>query len=333
MFLPPPWRIIGAPLDPAPRDGYNRRRMKRAGWLLLLAACGESAVPPPNVQFTHAPLAMPDIDHVIALGNLNPPDHSTPTDHVYLMLRNPKEPAPVFAPIGGEVAWIWRQPPHDPKVTVRVTPTLSYYFGHIFPRDEIKQGARVVAGQILGVTTGNSAALDLGVVDESVTLPFANPARYSADTLHCAAPLAMFAEPLRSALYAKVKREGPDKDGRIDQDVPGRLAGNWFREGLAPKDSAGPGGWTKSMSFARDVRDPHEVRLAVGGELALAGLFAVEGPDPADVSKASGRVTYKLTNLRDGPGGTLLVEMLDDRRLRAEANVEAFTDRALVYER
>ena len=35
-------------------------------------------------------------------------------------------------------------------------------------------------------------------------------------------------EPLRSALYARVRRAGPDKDGKIDCDVPGRLVGNWF---------------------------------------------------------------------------------------------------------
>ena len=40
--------------------------------------------------------------------------------------------------------------------------------------------------------------------------------------------LKYFTEPARSTLYAKVGREGSDKDGKINFDQAGRLAGNWF---------------------------------------------------------------------------------------------------------
>lgn len=304
--------------------------MRRASILLLLIACGDPApAAPTNVEFTHAPLPISDLDNIIALGNLNPPDHSTPTDHIYLVLKRHESPSPVFAPVGGQVAHIWHQPPYDPKVTIRVTPTLSYYFGHIFPRDDVKVGARVVAGQVLGTTTPNSRALDLGVVDESTTLAFANPARYSSDSLHCVPPLRFFAEPLRSTLRAMVQREGPDKDGRIDLDVPGTLAGNWFREGLPAADSAGPKGWSKSMSFAVDVRKPSQLMIAIGGELSLAGLFTADGPAPASVTSASGAAIYTLTNVRGGPGGKLTVKMLGSDKISISANA----DPPLIYVR
>jgi hypothetical protein len=310
--------------------------------VLLLATCHDQGPTNARVAFTHAPVAESQIESITPLGNLNPPDHLVPTDHIYMLLKRPKEPTPVFAPAGGSVAWIWHQPPYDPKITIRVTAKLRYYLAHVTLAPGLKPGDHVVAGQNLGVTSGNSAALDLGVIDESVRLTgFANPARYPTDTLHCAPPLRFFAEPLRSRLYSKVRREGPDKDGRIDLDVPGRLAGNWFLEGLPPADSSGPTGWPKSLSFARDVHRPSEVRIAIGGQLALAGLFAVaaDAPDPADVSPESGKVAFKLFDVRaqNAPAGTLLVEMLDRHRIRIEAfprsDAVNFTPAALAYVR
>ena len=174
--------------------------------------------------------------------------------------------------------------------------------------------------------------------DDGHTLPgFVNPARLgiSANT---EAPLKYFDEPLRTQLYAKVERIGPDLDGKIDYDVPGRLSGNWFMT-----DSI-------SLSFAYDTYDPARVVISVGGGLSQTGVFSIAATDPIprDVSVASGAVRYTLATwgetgqpqrVRSGvPTARMLVQMLDDQRIRVElfpvsASAEAFTSNAREFVR
>ena len=186
---------------------------------------------------------------------------------------------------------------------------------------------------------------------------FINPRRYPTSTLHTVSPLALFAEPVKSQLDAKVTREGPDKDGRIDFDQPGRLVGNWFHESLAAQDSGrgAPEIWSKQLAFVYDVRKPAELRIAIGGTLAPAGTYAVPvgAPDPAEVGAATGLVKYQLLGPAEdrsrralderqgetGPG-LLLVLVLSDGRLKAECcagktppEVPGFSRAALIYER
>jgi hypothetical protein len=139
-----------------------------------------------------------------------------------------------------------------------------------------------------------------------------------------------------------VRRKGPDKDGKIDYDVPGRLAGNWFLEGLPERDSAGPGAWARQLAFVRDVHDPGAVRIAVGGTLPLTGVFAVPkgAADPARVSRETGAVVYVLLDPRSGARrGRMVVRLVADDRLRVEvfpgggANGADFADRSVFYRR
>jgi len=89
-------------------------------------------------------------------------------------------------------------------------------------------------------------------------------------TLQTVSPLALFAEPLRSQLYGKVKREGRDKDGKIDYDQPGKLVGNWFHESLSAGESGRGGGGisAKQIAFVYDVVQPTAVRISIGGTVA-----------------------------------------------------------------
>src|SRR5262249_10233956 len=141
-----------------------------------------------------------------------------------------------------------------------------------------------------------------------------------------------------------VSRSGGDLDGRIDFDVAGRLAGNWFLDGLPEGESTLLGAGPKQLAFARDVGDPGAVRVSIGGTLALTGVFAIpaSAADPENVSPASGRVAYRLSigNPASGPAsGLLIVEMTDGETLRAEAfpgsqaTDAAFTSAAKIYRR
>jgi hypothetical protein len=199
------------------------RFMERLALIVLTAfvsvSRGGEALPfRPAPVFLASPLVPGEIRAIVPLGNLNPRGgHVFPTDHIYLDYGG-KPDLPVFAPAAGTVFAIRGQSGDDFKIEIRVDENLSYYLGHVFVGPEIRIGGRVKAAQVIGRASAR-AWLDLGAYDARVQLPgFANASRYSTSTRQTVPPLALFAEPLKGELYAKVVREGPDKDGKIDFD-------------------------------------------------------------------------------------------------------------------
>ncbi len=229
-------------------------------------------------------------------------------------------------------------------VRVQVTASATYYLGHVKLDPSIQQGMVISAGQKLGTTSTLSYGLDAGLVNYDRTLSFVNPTRYGDDTRNADSVLRFFAEPVRSALYGKVDRRGGDLDGRIDFDVAGRLAGNWFLDGLPVGESNILGAGPKQLAFVRDVVEPAAVRISIGGTLAMKGVFAIPAslPDPANVGPGSGPVAYPLYIGAPGSGpsaGLLVVEMTDAETIRAEVfpgsqkTGAAFTSAAQIYRR
>ena len=259
---------------------------------------------------------------ITPLGNLNPPSHTLPTDHIYFYIANPDagdspvaKRTPFAAPGDGTVGTVIGGVGLESKVFVRQTTTFGYYLDHLILTTPLSAGSKVTAGQVLG-TTGSAYAIDLGVTNDALTLSFVSPERYNSDTRHADAPLKYFDEPLRTQLYAKVQRLGSDLDGRIDFDVAGRLIGNWF---------VGSGDSTP-LVFTYDTYDPSKVLIAINTG-SLQGVFSIGATDPApkDVTVASGRVLYTLTRTNSGPphnntgiSGFLLVQLLDDSHVREE---------------
>lgn len=305
--------------------------------------------------FSVSPLDLDQIAEIIPLGNLNPSGgHVLPTDHVYLDY-NGKAGLRVRAPGDGEVYAVRDQLHGGSKIEVRVDACRTYYVAHVTPDAQVRSGIRVKAGQVLGQVTGESL-LDLGAADSRQRRGFVNPRRYPESTLHAISPLALFTEPLRGQLRAKIRREAADKDGKFDFDQPGRLVGNWFHESqsVSPSPGGQPAGWARLLAFAYDVREPQRVRVSIGGTVAPAGLYAVQvgAPDPATIGIGSGSVKYELVGIRSrSPAaaaaggatpaqGTLLVELVDDETLRVEwfagigaVAVGRFTEAASRYRR
>jgi hypothetical protein len=301
---------------------------------LVAFACGGSAsssptgpsappagTPAPNAgpfAFRASPVAVEQIRFIVPLGSLNPPGHTVPTDHIYFYVADPalgesgaSRRTDFFAPADGTVmAVIDNGIGSDRKVYIQATPRMQYNIDHLIPSVALAPGTQVRAGDRLG-TSGSSYGIDLGLTNQDVTLPgLLNLARYTPGTEHTDAPLKYFDEPIRSQLYAKVRTIG-DRDGRIDHDVAGRLSGNWFDEA-----SQAP------LAFAYDTYDPSQVRIAVASGLPLAPMLfgiAAGDPQPREVSVATGLVRYTVTRAGiDGALGQLLVQMLDDRRIRVE---------------
>ena len=135
-------------------------------------------------------------------------------------------------------------------------------------------------------------------------------------------------------MYAKVRRNGSEKDGRLNYDVAGTLSGNWYAEDLPVADS-GRGGdryyGVRKMSFARDVFSPDRQRVSVGG-LNFTGLYGVppDAPQFSAITPASGLYVYRLLAAgapQSEPTtqvGWLLVQLIDGERLRVQAlSIEA----------
>ena len=215
----------------------------------------------------------------------------------------------------------------------------------------------VTAGQVIGKV---GSSFDFSVHDTEVTLTgFVTPSYYEGriDTVD---PFDYFEEPLRTRLLEKNLRAAEPRGGRIDFDIDGRLVGNWFLTGTESYNER------SALSFVYDYLDPTQIRISVGGLVERRG-WGVRGiaPDPADVTPASGLIKYEITatgwvvaatgepwsegtrhpgsELRGVNGetrGSLLVQMLEDRRIKLEVflgqapdQVQGFTDAARIYRR
>ena len=305
--------------------------------------------------FTVAPINYPDFVYDTPLGSLNPPGHTVPTDHVYFYWVDPANRTPgdmdslrtVYAPGSGIVDWMLPRTSTlaDTKIEVKMTNTFRYYIDHLLLDSAITIGTRIKAGQRMGLTSPEAYAIDLGVTNDDVVLRgFIVPDRYG-NSVHADSPYKYFVQPLRDSLYAKNTRIGPDKDGKIDYDIAGRLVGGWFLKGLPVGDSTmAPTGWTRHLAFVYDMNIPGAVRVSIGGVMSMTGVFALfqNTPDPAGISIASGKVSLKLVSAFDRPTlimGTFLVQLIAQDTIRTEtfpnlnSDTLQFDSKASIYTR
>ena len=296
--------------------------------------------PATPLVLSYSPLEPSEITDIVPLGNLNPPDHTLPTNHIYFF-HTPTN-VPVAAPAAGTITEVRRQT--DDSIFVRATSRTTYYFFHLLLDQGLTVGGTVTAGQRIGVTVASSGAMDLGVTNDDVTLFFVRPDRYNVLTRHADGPLKYFAEPVRVQLLPKVKRNGSEKNGRIDFDQAGRLAGNWFVEGLGAAETENVQNGPKHLSFAKDTLEPDTHRISIGGTITAPGAFFVQedAPDPASVSTATGRVAYTLypsPARNTSSNRVLVVQMTADDRIRIEVFPpgtplsQDFTGAAQIYTR
>jgi hypothetical protein len=254
--------------------------------------------------------------------------HTLPTDHAYFYHHvgpGPVEPVQVFAPAAGRIKFA-----NNNRIDVDVDDEYSYWIGPVVLASGIASGVNVQAGTLLGMHATGAPAFDFSVLRKTQRLNFINPARYSNETLWADGPMKYFEGSVKAQLDAKVLRTGNDLDGKIDYDVAGTLAGNWFAEDLPVSQSAIGGEQfygTRKLSFARDVYQPHLRRVSIGG-LGLTGLYGVndDSPEFASVTPASGLVVFRLLSPgapmsppTDTQAGWLLVQLIDATHLRVEA--------------
>jgi hypothetical protein len=263
----------------------------------------------------------------------------------------------------------------DLKVTLEHAATCWSYVDHLIELDpaiqkqvggELKSGEPlpvripVKAGQVIGKVRGGFT-FDFALIDTTVTAKgFVVPDQFlkrDPHKLHVVDPFDYIDEPLRSKLLSFNARQVKPLGGRIGYDIDGKLVGNWYREG-----TGGYAGlnrrwdyWVGHLTFAYHHIDPSQIIISIGDVDGQARQFAVRGnsPDPATIRPEDGLVKYSLIaptvdgrtgkrfiNLEERFYGTLLVQVLDDRKLKFEvfpgksaADVDAFTAAATIYER
>jgi len=311
--------------------------------------------PPANgvAQFSVLPVSLAPGQSVTALGNLNPPGHVLPTDHIYFYdgdLSNNQpfgnEVRDILMPATGAVVFILRPAVTDYKIIFRATNDFYFYLDHVFLSQTLTVGQVLQAGTKIGVT-GQGSAIDLGAFDMTVKhTGFVDTLRYPGQTLHYVGPRSYFTPALKADIDAHLHRiaSAADKDGQIDFSVAGKLVGDWFLLGMPKDSSSGPYGWTRSIAFVYDYYDPTSVRISIGGTVANAGVWAIDAnaPRPETVTPANGIVSYKLYSGFDPnfpPTGLLLVQMTDASTIKAEyfagssASATQFTSNAVTFVR
>jgi len=338
------------------------------------------------VRLTHSPMNLEDIAHIIPMG-LMVGAHVTPVDHMYF---EPKDRNAgryrydVYAPADGFIVHIQHRTMmsgtmtdgskerDDYRVVMEHSSTFWSYYDLITQLDQtildqiggpppdmkpVKVRVPVKAGQLIGKVGGQT--LDFAVVNSEVTLKgFVVPRHYDYEPwkIHTVNPFDYFDEPLKSTLLAKNPRKAKPRGGKIDYDIDGKLAGNWFLENTNGYAGAGDprGYWMGHLAIVYHHIFPQKIVVSIGDFDGRMRQFFVKDnmPDPAQVSSASRWVKYELIPENVGSSGqpqegvdtrvqgVLLVQVLQNRKLRVEtfpgktaAEVKGFTSAKRIYER
>ncbi len=247
----------------------------------------------------------------------------------------------------------------DYALFIHLTKTAGMHYGHLSKlAPEILQAAgelelsevnnveiRFKAGDILAYI-GTHPGFDVGLYDTKKEPYFANPDRYSPD-YRSAIPFTDYLTPaLREEVWKINPRTVEPLGGKINYDVEGTIAGNWFLEGTTSYDES------KQLIFARHERYADKVMIADGSALSsdpepyLWWVFGNE-PLPEAVTMGSGKVKYKVAtwweiyqNENTPPDGTVLIEMTAKDRIKYEffpgkvpEQVNDFSAAVKIYER
>jgi hypothetical protein len=220
-------------------------------------------------------------------------------------------------------------------------------------------GIPIKSGQVVGRIGGQT--LDFGVYDYEIVLPgFVFPEHYSEPwKVHTVDPFPYFPTEIREVLLQRNLRKVEPLAGKIDHDIDGKLAGNWFE--LDTNWYAGVDWhryWDGHLSLLPEHIDPTQWVFSIGhwpgehdGSGAAQYLIVHPDPNPRNVDVTNGLVKYELgyfwycsveepercghsdswdstvelyarhmtENVRELITGVALVQMLGDRLLKVEA--------------
>ncbi|HKX72681.1 MAG TPA: hypothetical protein VJM32_01565 [Candidatus Saccharimonadales bacterium] len=351
-----------------------------------------------DVAFTSPPMRMEDLGYIRPLGAMLD-GHVTPTDHVYVTPIKqdvPDNTYPVLMPADGTVVEVSRMPDQyvgdrqgvqlpqeDHRMVVSFSCRYSAVFIHIHklsdavaaavgtlkPNESKSVSVDLKAGDTYGYIGGSS--FDWTPVDTQSRLSgYITPDLYKSESwkIHTVSPYDLYTGDLKKQLEAKSTRTIPPIGGKIDYDQPGKLVGNWFREGTngyAGGQQQGDGGgryWDGHLAVVPDYINPSYTIVSIGNWTGNAKQFLVKGDvDPSKIGSGT-PVKYELTQFSyagpnnqpvqnsgaqnmhpvaiGGTEGTIMFEVQSGEKLKVEKfpgktadQVGEFTSAAQTYER
>ncbi|MFW6149189.1 MAG: M23 family metallopeptidase [Atribacterota bacterium] len=308
------------------------------------------------------------------LGDLSPEGHTFPTDHGAFWLTHASGSNPVdnvYAPADGAIIRIRYTKEtnyNDYMVFIAHTNTFYSYIGHMSEIDSsilgetgtLSEGENnfdqnpvmVTKGQIIGKTGGTNGeqnSMYWGILDADKTLQYANSDRYNIYS-HAAHFIEYCDEPLQTTLKNQIgsappynyKRTAEPLWGEVDyyKDHLNTLVGNWFHNSINENDPMAE--FDKHLSFVYDMWDPTQIRIGIGGTLAVtATVYKVTGntPDPKDIT-AGDTAVFKLQGTEEfgesSLKATIMVDMINTETIKVEAfsghlDNPSFTTNAQTY--
>ncbi len=381
----------------------NVRRDSFSPLFTPLEGCEEKE----QVTFTSLPLDLATITVVEPQGELTGfvSGHITPGDHVGFQYDKEAPATKVYALADGYVVRVERNPGYfgigtkNYHLYIEYSCTLFGSYVHVteiapellqadsklskldalteVPNEDRNLLVRIPirAGQVIGKTE-KWGLLGMLTVDMTRNITgFVTPQLYAGEPwkTHAVPAFNYFTEPLKKQLMLKNPRTKEPRGGKIDFDVDGTLAGNWFMEGT---DYAGDKThpfcgdyicpyWNSHLAFVYDFVLPlNNIRVSIGYDAGLGdqGPYGVKGyvSFPEHITVTTGPVKYELVKLKDITAergftsqgkalitentnevlGTLLVQMTGPRKIKIEvfpgknaAQVTGFSSEAKVYYR
>ena len=338
-----------AELDPIQYDNKSTPASKNPDEQILasLQSCSSE-------KFTVSPVDMSNVYEITPMGNLGPPGHTLPTDHMYIHVsggRSTTSTVPLRAP--GEIYIISVTSDPDDIAPERTEYSIIFglckdvfgYFNHVKgissqmaawledaqcesytqgPQDSCTKRIfqKVAAGTIIGEVGHLQGNFDFGAYDYRRRLDFANPSRYGKDsgglwrprTLYITCPLDLYEGQARTDMYRKVA--GTNGCGKTMYDAKGTLQGNWFYG----DSRADTGQYSGHLSFVYDNKNPSEAVISIGGTITGAGKLAFAPQDSGATNRRFNAVspdgnTYCYT---DG-SRKIVVKMVSNEQISVEA--------------
>jgi hypothetical protein len=341
------WRyLMSDDVPAAPTGGYQAR----PDWYPTLAQIfnrPDATCPPSEVEFTTSVLPVESIVASVPYG-LMIGDHVTPIDHGYLGIASlAKDPAtltdadyvPVTSPADGtiiEVSSLGSPTSHRVvidhgcnvftvyMVVNRLAGVLESYADQVDSGGYVRVELPVHAGDVFGEQRDNP--MDFNVFAGTTWLNgFAQPMSYAYGETwkpYTTDPLPFFSADLRPTYERAMQRTVEPRWGKIDHDVIGAAAGNWFLEGTIGYNGQqiddvrsatteiqggpvpGKNGYSWShLSFAPHWVVPDQWIASFGiwtdpnGDFRQFLIDVQSGqPTPDQLTASSGVVVYRLTD-------------------------------------
>ncbi len=308
-----------------------------------------------TILYTFPYVEPSNIREITPLGNVDPPGHTIPTNHVYTHLTLPRESTqtlPLYLPADVWLAHIsinhgFTQDPEDDTIYFAVCKDVIGYFNHVkklspemqkivdnykCSADNNKNNCMIQVliplkkGTYLGEVGRLQGNFDFGTIDLRTEHNFVNEERYAERTLHIQCPFDYYAPELKNKYYSLL--QGDSKScGKTNYDIPETLQGNWF---YGDSREYYGGDWVKHAFFGYDNVKPERAVLSFGGvivpENGLRWKFIPVNSGTInrkfeDVKADETIYCYDANNqdqFNKSPSGRILVKMENDKQIKVE---------------